>query len=280
MVNWRRGWLAVMVFGVLGVGAGRVVRAVAPPVLGGVSPVALTRGQSIEVAVSGQNLGSVAAAALADARGVNIEVLKADKPNPGEVRLKVTAAADAALGDREARLVGPAGVTRPLHVFVSQYPVVPEKEPNNAPEQAQAVALPATLVGRIDAAGDIDQFRFHADKGQTLIFDVHATRNGSPLEAVATLHAFAERREMRACATCNTAAAATTTTVSSPARSRTSKRSSPAAASRAAPSWPARSATTWGTMTRSTSTSRTAPRAASSCGRRRRPACRTRSRSR
>lgn len=162
-----------------------------PPVM------AVMRGQSIDVTVAGRNLTALASASIAGRAGVSVELVKGDKPNPLELRLKITASAEAALGEREFRLVGPAGVTRPLRVFVSQYPVIADKEPNNVPAEAQAVTLPATLVGRIDTPGDIDQFRFAARKGQKLVFDVDAARSGSPLEAVATIHS-SDNREMRA----------------------------------------------------------------------------------
>src|SRR5205807_1053142 len=97
-------------------------------------------------------------------------------------------AADAGLGERELRLIGPLGVTPPLRVYVSQFPVVTEKEPNNTAKEARELPLPATLVGRVDSPGDVDLFRFSATKGQKLIFDVHAARLGSPLEPVVTIH--------------------------------------------------------------------------------------------
>lgn len=165
------------------------------PVLNAAPPMALKQGQSIEVGFSGQNLASLASASIADANGVSVGLLKPAKPNANEVRVKISATNDAPPGEREWRLVGPAGVSKPLRIFVSQYNVVAEIEPNNQFEQAQAVQFPATLVGRIDGAGDIDQFRFSAVKGQHLIFDVHAARMGSPLDPVVTIHS-SNRREM------------------------------------------------------------------------------------
>jgi hypothetical protein len=176
--------------------AAMAVRAAPAPSVNPVMPIALKQGQTIEMSMAGHELGGIAAAPVADARGLSIEVVKPQKPNPNEVRLRITATADATPGDRQMRLIGPMGVTKPIHVFVSQYPVINEKEPNSAPEQAKAVELPATLLGRIDAPGDVEQFRFHASKGQKLIFDACAARDGSPLDLVATIHS-AEGREMR-----------------------------------------------------------------------------------
>ena len=105
-----------------------------------------------------------------------------------KARVKLTAAPDAPLGVRELRLVTPTGVTAPLVVTVGAFPVVADKEPNNAPEQAQPVALPAAIGGRIDTGGDADCFKFDAKKGQHLLFDVYAARLGSPLEPVVTVY--------------------------------------------------------------------------------------------
>jgi hypothetical protein len=195
MVIPRRVRLAMLVWGIL-LAAGAVAGAASAPAVNAVMPIALRQGQTIELSMAGQGLGGITSAPVADAQGVSVEVVKPGKPNPNEVRLKITAGADAAPGDRAMRLLGPEGVTRPIHVFVSQYPVIHEKEPNNSPEESQAIELPAALLGRIDAPGDVDQFHFHAARGQKLIFDAHAARNGSPLELVATIHS-ADGREMR-----------------------------------------------------------------------------------
>lgn len=167
----------------------------AAPTLKSAPPIAVRQAQSIELTLNGSHLDLLASAAVADPRGVTVSLAKAEKPKGDEIKVNIAAAADAALGEREMRLIGPAGVTRPLRLFVSQYPVVIANEAVRLP-QGQDVQLPATLVARINGPGDVDRFRFSAAKGQTLIFDVHASRTGSPLEAVVTIHSTAGR-EMR-----------------------------------------------------------------------------------
>src|SRR5439155_12000644 len=56
-----------------------------------------------------------------------------------------------------------------------------ETEPNNDIAHAQAITLPAIVNGVADS-GDYDVFRFHAESGQTLIFDLIATRAASHLD--------------------------------------------------------------------------------------------------
>ncbi len=62
-----------------------------------------------------------------------------------------------------------------------------EKDPNDSIANPQSVEFPLLVNGTIKAA-DYDHFRFTARKGQTLTFDLNATRNGSPLDPVISLH--------------------------------------------------------------------------------------------
>lgn len=66
-------------------------------------------------------------------------------------------------------------------------PEVIEVEPNNGPERAQDITLPAAVNGQIQAAGDADEFIFAAFKGQKLNLELFGRRLGSPLTAVLVL---------------------------------------------------------------------------------------------
>ena len=71
-------------------------------------------------------------------------------------------------------------------------PVAPTKlaevEPNNAIEQAQPIAIPAEVTGKIadgpPGAPDVDLFRFEARAGQEWVIDVDAARTGSKLDSI------------------------------------------------------------------------------------------------
>jgi hypothetical protein len=62
-----------------------------------------------------------------------------------------------------------------------------EEEPNNSPEDAQRVALPAIVNGRIDRPGDWDVFRFDGRAGDQIVAEVMARRLGSPLDSLLKL---------------------------------------------------------------------------------------------
>ncbi len=158
------------------------------PVVSGVSPVAMSRGQTLEVTVSGANLSTIDTVDLPDGRGVEVELAGPPAAKGDSLRLRVTAAADAVPGEREFRLVAPTGVSAPLKVRVEQYPAVAEVEPNHAPAQPQAVQGPAVVGGKIEPGGDADAFRIRATKGQTLVVNVYAARLRSALDPAVVLY--------------------------------------------------------------------------------------------
>lgn len=102
------------------------------------------------------------------------------------VWVEVTIAADAPPGRRELRLVTARGVSNPLPFHVGQLPET-TREPmisanlqvlgkeaaalrKRPPEDAEKrVTLPCTLNGQI-ASGEINRYRFNANKGQRLVF--------------------------------------------------------------------------------------------------------------
>ena len=61
---------------------------------------------------------------------------------------------------------------------------IAEREPNNAPNEAGALALPVIVNGRIDASGDVDVFAVKGRAGDRIVVEVTARRLGSPLDSV------------------------------------------------------------------------------------------------
>ncbi len=58
-----------------------------------------------------------------------------------------------------------------------------EQEGNNEPKQAQRLALPIIVNGRIDPAGDADVFRFEGKAGDEIVAEVSARRLNSALDS-------------------------------------------------------------------------------------------------
>ena len=96
-------------------------------------------------------------------------------------------APDAPLGEHYFRVVTPRGASNVVLFRVGDQPHVMEKEPNSTFAEAQPVTPPVTLNGRLNVDGDFDFYRFHAEKGQSWIFDLRAARNGNGLDAALIL---------------------------------------------------------------------------------------------
>jgi hypothetical protein len=71
---------------------------------------------------------------------------------------------------------------REFKVLVDPLPAVVESEPNDTPGQAQAVAAPASVGGRIAAPGDVDLFKFEAKKGSVWALETQAAQRSSPVD--------------------------------------------------------------------------------------------------
>lgn len=151
------------------------------PVVQGVFPRGLQRGTSVEIELRGRNLEGLREAWVSGGE-VRGEVLEASSYR---ARVKLEAAGEAELGRRDFRVAGPKGSTL-TYLDISDRAEVREKEPNSTIDKAERLRLPA-LVNGIVTAGDYDYFRFEAAAGETLVFDLLATRNGSSFDGVLEL---------------------------------------------------------------------------------------------
>jgi hypothetical protein len=70
---------------------------------------------------------------------------------------------------------------------VDTLPEGTETEPNDTASQAQEVAFPQVVNGRIGRPGDVDVFRFSGQAGQAFVAEVVARRLNSPLDSVLRL---------------------------------------------------------------------------------------------
>jgi pre-peptidase len=169
-----------------------------------VTPAGGQRGTTVDLTVSGINVGR-GTGLLFEGSGLTVESVTPEPPaspgpakpgekpaappkNPeGKLVARVRIAADAEPGVRALRVLTPLGPSNVAWFAVGQWPEIAEREPNNTPDQAQEVHFPVTVNGRIDPAEDVDVFRFHAEAGRTLLFEVIADRLGSPLDSLLSL---------------------------------------------------------------------------------------------
>jgi hypothetical protein len=108
------------------------------------------------------------------------------KALPHKGKLAVTMAADVTPGVYWLRLHDEQGASVPRPFVVGHLAEMQEKEPNDEPKAAQAIAsLPVTVNGRLEKPGDVDGFAVRLTKGQTLVASLLANRVlGSPMDAV------------------------------------------------------------------------------------------------
>src|SRR5215468_2308328 len=151
------------------------------PEVQGVFPHGAQRGTEVTLRIRGKNLQG-ASQILFATRGLSAEILKVEH-NVIDARFHVKANAE--VGRHDFRIVAPHGST--INWFdVSDRVESFEAEPNDDRAHAQLIKLPILLNGTVKT-GDYDYFRFTAEAGHTLTFDVLATRNGSQFDSVIDL---------------------------------------------------------------------------------------------
>ena len=142
-------------------------------------PVAIQRGQTIEIAVDGQMNFAGAYKALFEGVGVMAEVTS-PPPAPGtvhkSVKMKVVVAKDAPLGVREFHIATTLGISTVGQLLIVDDPVVIESPANNTFAQAQAIKLPSVLVGKLEVVEDLDYFKFEAKEGEVVTFEMFCAR--------------------------------------------------------------------------------------------------------
>src|SRR5579864_956029 len=142
-----------------------------------VFPLGARQGETLEVQILGRNLNDARDIMFARP-DIQAQLLSSDFFS---VRARISVGPNVPVGLHDYRLRTPSGTH--VGVFhVGSLPRLTEVEPNNDLKHAQPITLPVMIDGVVDN-DDYDVYRFHADAGQTLIFDVMATRAGSRLDS-------------------------------------------------------------------------------------------------
>ncbi len=151
----------------------------ASPGLSLVLPRGGQRGSTIEVRFIGDRLGDVREV-LFYSTGFAVQKIEPVPNKPKEARATIAIAADCVLGEHKLRLVTATGIS-PLQTFwVSQFPNVGEKEPNNEFDKPQAIPINSTIEGIVQNE-DVDYYRVTAKKGQVLSAEIEAIRLSNTL---------------------------------------------------------------------------------------------------
>jgi hypothetical protein len=153
-----------------------------PPVIAVISSPEGARGQTIEIELHGKDLHTGEVISTLASAVVEITTRKSDT-----LTIRLAIPPTAAPGSYTLRVKSDAGESAPQSFLVNRFVAVAESEPNDSPMSGQKIALPVTIVGAIDKAGDLDWFRFEAKAGQEVGVQVSTIGLNSKLDAVLRL---------------------------------------------------------------------------------------------
>ena len=139
------------------------VLSAAEPVLNHLSPVGGQQGTTVSVTAAGK-FAPWPVQVWVDAPGITF------KPSKTAGKFDVEIAKDAAPGPHLVRAFNESGASAPRFIIVAREPQTLEVEPNDDFHSPQKIAaLPATISGKLDKAGDVDSFAVTLKRGQTLV---------------------------------------------------------------------------------------------------------------
>lgn len=130
------------------------------PFVTGAFPMAVTPSGPKAFQVAGYNLATPTA-----------ELVPNSLPNPLGV------------GRYSAQLSPGSPAFNSVTLEVTDLPLIADAEPNDKPDQAQAVSVPQAINGRMDGPNDIDNYALTLKAGQPVRCEVRARRNGSSLDS-------------------------------------------------------------------------------------------------
>lgn len=153
-----------------------------------VDPPFVPWGEKTQYALYGHNLPDSQTTSRISEDGEPLEKLKVTIEAPDRASLIEPAVetllrpADVSTDTFGYRLVTPDGASNLVRLGLIDGTCATEREPNDRPEQAQALMLPAQVIGRFQARNDRDWYTFKARKGQKLWIEVTSQRLGLPVD--------------------------------------------------------------------------------------------------
>ena len=149
------------------------------PRLNSIFPCGGRQGMTVDCVVAGGE--------LTDATGLYFSHPGITGQPAGANKFKIVIAKDVPVGPYDVRVVTPLGLSNFRAFVVGDVPETLEKEPNNEPAQAQRVALPTVINGKMDGGTDLDHYVFAAKKGQRIVVNCWAWRLDSQLDGTLQL---------------------------------------------------------------------------------------------
>lgn len=155
----------------------------AAPVLAGLSPRGMRRGETARVTLRGEHLLHVNAVKCAEAR-VQVAIVEDAQRTDGELTVNVTSPPDLPRGAIQLTVANAGGESGAVAIQIDDLAQRSEQETSPARSVEHLGELPLGVWGAIATPGDEDEFTFDAAEGETIVFDLGAKQLGSDLNAV------------------------------------------------------------------------------------------------
>lgn len=157
------------------------------PVVNSLSPGAVAPGGSTTLQVNGGNLAIAKKlwTSFPSESGL-AEGIDKNGENPAQVTFKLNVPGDTPCGIHALRVVTDKGVSPLRFLIVDDLPSLPSAGSNTTLAAAQAVSFPTAIDGSVPNLG-WQYFKFPAQAGQRISFEVLARRIGSPLDPMIRL---------------------------------------------------------------------------------------------
>lgn len=166
---------------------GYEIRVTAAPRLAFVFPPAVAPGTAVDGVAYGWNLpGGTPSDLAVDARRLDRLPVKLSVPaglGGQGVPVERLEPAQFALDAIEYRVPSPMGSSNAVLLVAADGAVVTDAAGNDTPATAQALALPAEVVGQFHPRRDVDWYRFEAKAGDVLWIELWSHRLGLPTDA-------------------------------------------------------------------------------------------------
>ena len=158
-----------------------------PPSLSRIAPTGAVPGESVDLTLHGGNLTAATRVWTSFSEETPVPEKGDDHPeDASKLAIRLSIPSDAPLGIAGVRVATDKGVSELRLFVIDDLPNILEIEPNNVPKHPQDISLPTAVSGVIEAE-QYDYFRFSAQKGQTLSFEIMARRLGSPMDPLVRL---------------------------------------------------------------------------------------------
>lgn len=157
------------------------------PTLAPPFPMGMKAGSTVELNLTGANLANPTGVLTSFPAKVTIPTDGGNGKDNAKLRVRIESAADAPLGFHTLRVATTKGVSNFRLFCIDELPELVETANNHSVASAQPIAVPCVIAGRADATVS-DYFKFKAEAGQRLTFEVLGRRLGSMFDPQVTLY--------------------------------------------------------------------------------------------